>query len=289
MSIEKNKVVFLHTPKTGGGAMEYFFYDQTKLIRRNYFFNFNGLDDSRFIKDDNSTKHDNGNKCLIEGIHNNNAVIKRYKNSKHFEQCKFLMGHTTYSIGDLFPEYNFKYITVLREPIIRTMSNILQFTYVKDGYVKFGRHTEKCEKGSEKYWKFIYDIMSSEYPIKGLMTHENHYLRNCQTRIMQGAKYNNIDEVADINTAIKNSKEINYSFFDDFNDGLQKSFDKLGIEIDMSLNHIAKNGTPDSQKNKQKKLGEYYGANNNMIELVKEFNKIDIELYNTLYKEYYKK
>jgi len=33
---ELNKVVFLHTPKTGGGAMEYFFYEQFKS-NRNYF------------------------------------------------------------------------------------------------------------------------------------------------------------------------------------------------------------------------------------------------------------
>jgi len=47
---ELNKVVFLHTPKTGGGAMEYFFYEQFKS-NRNYFVSFFGVDDSRFNND----------------------------------------------------------------------------------------------------------------------------------------------------------------------------------------------------------------------------------------------
>lgn len=280
--MEKNKVVFLHTPKTGGGAMEYLFYDQTKLISRNYFFNFNGLDDSRFYSDEYSTKHPNGNKCLIESIHTNKSIVERYNNSPHFKQCKFLMGHTTYSFGDLFPRYNFEYITVLRDPIMRTISNILQFTYFKDGEVKFGKHRKICDKGSDEYWNFIYDIMLNEYPIKGLLTHENHFLRNCQTRILQGAKYNDINEKVDLDTAIKNSKKIHFSFFDNFNEGLQKSFDKTNIKIDMSKNHAADKGIPKTQKSKEDKFGKYYGASDKLVELITELNKTDIELYNKL-------
>lgn len=276
MNIEFNKVVFLHIPKTGGGAMEYFFYNETKQIRRNYFFNFNGIDDSYFIKDDKSTNHKSGNKCVIETIENNPSIVERYRKSVHFIVSKLLMGHTTYNFGNYFPRYNFEYITVLREPITRTLSNIMQFSQIlKNDSVKFGKHIMEHEKGSENYWKNIYDILQNDYPVKGLMVHENHYLSNCQTRILQGATYKNIKEQPNIELAFENSKKIHYSFFEDFNDGLQKSFDKTNIPINMSKNTDIKKSN----------YGEYYGAPNEVIDWVIKNNLLDIELYKKLKNE----
>ena len=54
----------------------------------------------------------------------------------------------------------------------------------------------------------------------------------------------------------------------------------------MSNNKIAKKGLPSSQKDKQKKLGEFYGADKKMIDLVKELNDKDIKLYEYLTKNY---
>jgi hypothetical protein len=282
MNTENNKVVFLHTPKTGGGAMEYFFHEESKKIRRNYFFNFNGIDDSHFIKDELSTKHPLGNKCVIETIENNKSIIERYKDSIHFKQSKFLMGHTTYNFGSYFPEYNFKYITVLREPIIRTLSNILQFSQeTRNDRVKFGGYYTTHKKATEGYWEFIYELLSNEYPIKGLMVHENHFLSDCQTKILQGAKYTNNQEKPNLNLALNNSELIYYSFFDDFNNGLQKSFDKVNIPFDMS-----KNITVNNQNNKKNKLGEFYNTPKKVIDWVIDNNKNDIELYKTLKDKY---
>jgi len=275
---EKNKVVFLHTPKTGGGAMEYFFHGESKKIRRNYFFNFNGLDDSLFIKDESSTNHPHANKCVIETISNNSSIIKRYNGSTHFKQSKFLMGHTTYNFGTYFPQYNFQYVTVLREPIIRVISNILQYSQEKkDGTIKFGGHIIPYKKSTKEYWDRIYQILNGKYPVKGFMIHENHFLRDCQTKIMQGATYKNVNENADMDLALINSKKIHYSFFDNFNEGLQESFNKVDIPFDMS-----KNVNVSNQNKKKVKLGEYYGATDNIIDWVINNNKNDIELYKIL-------
>ena len=279
---ELNKVVFLHTPKTGGGAMEYFFYEQFKS-NRNYFVSFFGVDDSRFNNDELVTKRKGGNHCLIEGIFKNPELVEDFKNSPHFQQSKVLFGHTTYGLGELFPEYNFEYLTVLREPIERTISNIAQFSNImkNNEYVKFGAHVTKHDKFSDEYWDFIYDVLTKEYPTRGLLVHENMYLRNCMTHILAGSKYLDVNEVANIDLALKNSENIKISFFDNFNEGIQKSFDELNISIDMSKNIKAKHGKPQDNPNKTKH-GKYYNAPQNIIDFVIEHNQTDIKLYETL-------
>jgi len=279
---EENKVVFLHTPKTGGGAMEYFFYDEFKKIRRNYFLSFFGVDDSRFIHDENSTQRKNGNHCLIEGIFRNPTLVEDFKNSPHFQQSKILFGHTTYGLGELFPEYNFQYLTVLREPIERTISNIAQFCNIlKGNIVKFGSYTTEYEKFSDEYWDWIYEILTKEYPTKGLLLHENLYLKNCMTRVLSGGKYTDLYESENLDLALENSGKIKISFFDNFNDGLQKSFNDLNITIDMSKNIKAKHGKPEDNNNK-KKHGIYYNAPQKLIDFVTEKNQVDIKLYDIL-------
>lgn len=279
---ELNKVVFLHTPKTGGGAMEYFFYEQFKT-NRNYFVSFFGVDDSRFNNDELVTKRKGGNHCLIEGIFKNPELVEDFKNSPHFQQSKVLFGHTTYGLGELFPEYNFEYLTVLREPIERAISNIAQFSNImkNNEYVKFGAHVTKHDKFSDEYWDFIYDVLTKEYPTRGLLVHENMYLRNCMTHILAGSKYLDVNEVANIDLALKNSENIKISFFDNFNEGIQKSFDELNIPIDMSKNIKAKHGKPQDNPNKTKH-GKYYNAPQKIIDFVIEHNQTDIKLYETL-------
>jgi hypothetical protein len=279
MNIENNKVVFLHMPKTGGGAMRYLFYNETKNIRRSYMFNLNGYDDSQFYKDGKSFNHRSGSNSEL--IHQNPKKVEEYKNHQHFKECKLIFGHISYSFGELFPEYNFEYITVVREPVIRALSNIMQFTPSNGDMVSIGSNHEKCEVGSKKYWDFLYEVMSN-YPVKGIMTHNNHGLSNCQTRVFQGAKYDSMDEKVDLDKAIENSKHIHYSFFNDFNNGLQRSFDLTNIPINMSNNKIGSKGLPTSQKDKQNTLGEFYGADKKMIDLVKELNDKDIKLYEYL-------
>ncbi|MHB2032555.1 MAG: hypothetical protein ACYCVE_04170 [Gemmatimonadaceae bacterium] len=137
--LEAEKVVFLHTPKAGGTALAHYFNERSRAIRRNYFLSFAGVDDSRFIRDDLSTQREFGNRCLIERAFEDRAAMRELKASLHFQQAKLLFGHATVALGDLFPGYRFRYFTVLREPIERTVSNITQFSAVCDGgVVKFG-------------------------------------------------------------------------------------------------------------------------------------------------------
>ena len=276
--IEQEKIVYLHIPKTGGGAMEFFFYDQLKNIRRNYFLSFAGWDDSRFYDDSSSTKRVNGNKCLIEGIFNNKLLADKFGISNHFKQAKMLFGQMTCSLHDLFPEYKFKYITVLREPIERTISNIVQFSNVLNGKIKFGSHLFEVDKLSNEYWDIIYDILAKYYPVPGLLVHENVYLRNCMTHVLQGSKYLDVNQKPDLYLALQNSREINISLYSEFNIGLQRSFNNTRIPIDMSKNIKALNGEPSLNKAKQE-TSLYYNAPKKIIDLVIDNNQEDIKLY----------
>lgn len=276
----KDKVVYLHTPKTGGGSMEWFFWNQTKHLKT-FFLSFNGVDYSHFNNDDLSTKGPRGNKCLIEVIHHEPRIVKMYNESEHFKMCRLLLGHTTSSIGELFPQYNFKYMMVIREPVERTISHLCQYSSVppKIGTgVKFGRHFTDHEKYSPGYWDFIYDIITKP-PVTGLLKHENSYLSNCMSKIITGSKFSQFNEDLELEQVKDKSKKIYISTYDNFNDGIQKHFDLLDIPIDMSKNTFAKLGKPD-QNNQKKKNGKYYGAPKKIIDFIAETNQIDIQFYN---------
>lgn len=278
--MEKNKLLFIHTPKTGGGAMENYFYHETKKIRRNYFLSFNGTDDSRYIKDERSTQRQQGNKTVVEAICERQEIIDLYKRSPHFAEAKMLFGHTNMVFPTLFPEYNFEVMMVLREPIERAISNISQFSpQTKDGRVKFSHYYTNHEKYSTGYWDFIYEILTKEYPIKGFSVHENFYLRNCMSNMISGNPYIDSSENIDMDFVFNQLEKMNISFYDDFNNGLQANFDKLNIPIDMSRNYIPTNSNKSD-------LGKYYGAPDKVIDFVIENNQNDIKLYKHLRSDY---
>lgn len=276
----KDKVVYLHTPKTGGGSMEWYFWNQTKHLKT-FFLSFNGIDYSHFNDDELATKGPKGNKCLIEVIHRDSRIVDTYNASPHFDACRLLLGHTTSSIGDLFPKYNFEYMMVIREPIERTISHLCQYSAVppRTGVgVKFGRNFTQHPKYSPEYWDFIYDIITKP-PVPGLLTHENAYLSNCMSKIIIGSKLSQIDEPIELQYVKWKAKDIRISTYDNFNEGIQQSFDHFNIPIDMSNNVFAQKGKPSLNPNK-KKTGKYYGAPQKVIDFVTETNQTDIQFYN---------
>lgn len=278
MTVETDKVVFLHVPKTGGAAMEYYLYEQLKRIRRNYFLSFNGVDDSRFIRDERSTVRPQGNKCVIESIFREPALAAEYLESPHFQEAKLLFGHATAALGTLFPGYRFRYLTVLREPVERTISNIGQMSVVFGDEVRFGAQRTRAKKFSDEYWDFVFDVLTREFPVPGLMLHENLYLRNCMTHVLQGSRYLDVHAAPDLRLALVNAMRMQVSFFDEYNAGLQRSFDALGIPIVMSGNTRAAAGEPAADPVKRQ-LGRYYNAPQRVIDFVAETNQTDARLY----------
>lgn len=278
--ITEEKVVFLHIPKTGGAAMEKFFYKQLDN-KRNFFLSFFGHDDSKKYKDSLSTIKTN--QCMIESIWYNSELQERLKNSAHFKQAKLLLGHTTYSIKDLFPEYTFKFITIIREPIERTTSNIAQLTRNK-GYpqVRFGSYIIDHELYSDGYWNDISRILDKGLPVKGLLRHENCFLENGMCRVIQGDKYLSEHMSIDMDIIEENLQHICVAKYDDFNNTLQHCLDRYNIPIDMSLNTAASNGKPAPINTAKQKYGQNYNAPQKILDWVEKNNQLDINLYQKL-------
>jgi len=281
MTVEKDKVVFLHTPKTGGAAMQQYFYRQFREIRRNYFLAFSGYDDSRFIRDELSTQSERGNHCTIEEIFANPELCEEFRSSPHFQQAKVLFGHTTTAFGTLYPEYRFRYLMVLREPIERTISNIVQLSWVDGDLLRFGGYGKRVERFSDEYWDFIYDVLARDYPVKGLLRHENLFLRNCMTRMLQGSRYLDEHEVPNLKLALANALRCELAFFDDFNNGIQRCFIALGIPVEMSLNRLAAKGEPDASREKAVH-GRFYNGPQSVLDWVAAHTATDVRLYELL-------
>lgn len=278
---EKEKVVFLHVPKTGGAAMDRFLYKQCRPFRRNFYLSFFGNDDSKFIHDDRSTQREYGNRFVIERLFADDEIVDALRASRHFREAKLLLGHTTCRFGSRFPEYSFRYLTVLREPCERTISNIAQFSARCPEGFKFGDYRTSAKKYSDEYWEFIYRILTREYPVAGLLVHENLYLRNCMTRVLAGGRYLDVHEKPNLMKALVSAQHVRVSFYEDFNAQLQRSFDALGIPIDMSMNERGQGGEPRPAEAKRQH-GRFYNAPQKLLDFVAEQNQVDLQLYDTL-------
>ncbi|HEU4990805.1 MAG TPA: hypothetical protein VFT41_13550 [Gemmatimonadaceae bacterium] len=279
---ERDKVVFLHVPKTGGTGLQTYLFDRLRAIRRNYFLSFFGTDESSLYRDELATPRPEGNRCVIERAFELPELVREFKRSPHFQQAKLLLGHVTFAFGQLFPSYQFRYLTVLREPVERTISNIVQLSArCEDATIRFAGYRTRVPLYSDEYWEFVYGRLTAEYPIRGFLTHENCYLRNCMTRVLQGSWYLDPHEPPNLHLALVNAMRAQVSFFDDFNRGVQRSFDALGIPVDMSQN-LAGSGAKEHVSTERRRLGRYYNAPQKVVDFVVEHNQVDIALYQHL-------
>lgn len=277
---EHEKIGYLHVPKTGGAAMCYFFYEQLRRVRRNYFLSFTGVDDSRDIQDEWSTKRERGNWCIVERMAERPALADEFRHSPHFAQARMVFGHQTSFLAAIFPEYRWRFVAVLREPIERTISNIVQFANFDVGS-RLGHHKFAAEACSDEYWEAVYRVLTSEYPIEGLATHENFYLRNGMTHILQGSSYRDPAEAPDVFRALAMGFRMQLAIYENLNVGLQRCFDALGVPVDMSKNTKAAAGAPPVSTRKQS-LGRYYNAPQKVLDFVAETNQLDLQLYEML-------
>ncbi len=101
------------------------------------------------------------------------------------------------------------------------------------------------------------------------------------TRVLQGSKYLDTSERPNLPRALANASETRISFFDDYNAGIQRSFDALGVPVDLSRNYRAERGKPDAIGDKRD-LGPLCNAPQKVIDFVTEHNQTDIRLYATL-------
>lgn len=266
-------------PKTGGGAMEHFFREQFARIRRNYFLSFNGNDDSRIYDDALRTRRSNGNRCVAEFLAQDPALRRKLARSPHFLQAQIVFGHQTTLLGALFPDFRWRYISVLRDPVERAISNLVQFSSPHTGS-RLGSEIFDAPRCSPEYWEQVRRILARGLPVPGLLVHENYYISNAMTHVLAGNAYRHHGRRPDIFVALAMAFQMQLALYENFNAGLQRCFDALGVPIVMAENTRADEASPRSAA--RAALGRHYGAPPDVIALVAQLNAVDIQLYDIL-------
>ncbi|MHB2032556.1 MAG: hypothetical protein ACYCVE_04175 [Gemmatimonadaceae bacterium] len=101
------------------------------------------------------------------------------------------------------------------------------------------------------------------------------------THILQGSAYLDPHEPPNLYLALVNAMRRQVSFFDDFNNGAQRSLDALGIPLDMSQNVHVQEGTAHVSTERQR-FGRHHNAPQKFVDFVVEHNRTEIKLYGLL-------
>lgn len=246
--MNQNKIAFLHIPKTGGGWLEGTIHSQTTTLGSDgkYLFNFFGQDQSK-------GKNWKGPSELFA---NQPHKIKSLLDNEHFQQSKIITGHFSYNLLDMLKPYTFDVFSIIRNPIDRVISNIIQYTNtftpnpnnsISEVYHRFGKHNVS-KPGTVEYWDQIYDILSNDvemsnisskrlqHPSIGVLIYEYYMLNNCMVHMYGGSNIGAWNTSPNLSRAKENLKNIKIARFEDYNQSLTNVFDDIKLPVDISAN-----------------------------------------------------
>ena len=272
MPVQRHKIAFLHIPKTGGAALEHF-------LRHLYpddpqwYFSFFGLDSS------------NGrNQVLIEAMQPGDSEQRRIASSAHFQNAHVVAGHFSANLAELFPDYSFRYFTILREPVSRVISNIYQYSSpAANGQpARFaGRTVPDRISDPGAYWAAVGGILREANfgRVFGLMPHESMMLNNGMCRMLAGAPLHTNASQVSVRAALDRANTMALAWFSDFNASVTSALASVGIPLvlDERTNRRGA-GSPAAHTNHSPD----YGCPDDVRHLITRMNQSDLELYRTL-------
>ena len=205
----------------------------TNFSRRglDYYHNYH-QNDYKFIQE---------NICLIHVPRSGGGTLRTYlKKDKSF----FLLnkGSQHYPVSLLCDPQKFRYITILRNPVERTISHFYMLTEMKTKVASFG---------------FSNWLINDKFS------------KNLFCQYLSGHVYENVDERI-YNIALSNLKNFYYVIdFNNFEEDLKKLINKLNLKINEDI------------KNYSHRISINYPKNNEEFEILsKKYNFWDIKLYN---------
>tara|TARA_B100000085_G_C18559679_1_gene519018 strand:+ start:3212 stop:3964 length:753 start_codon:yes stop_codon:yes gene_type:complete len=163
------KIGFAHIPRTGGTYLEALL----TVMGPDKFINFFGTPNDQ-----------KPNKLgLVEYIERDIGRQADLLSISNWKTAQLFSGHFSLNIHRFLPEeYEYKYMTILRNPLNRTISFIKKITSSKNFKNEIA---SDCEVNSDQFWynakKYIEEKNTS-----GLMMHERHGFSNYMTKILAG-------------------------------------------------------------------------------------------------------
>lgn len=242
---QSEKIGFLHIPKTGGANI------------------INCCDsdlDSKFLNFFHYVP-------LVENISSNKAIQDNLQ-KLDWNNAMAFGGHFSLNIKQYLPKtYRYKFVTIIRNPVIRCISYIKQISRTSTKIKNF--LCSSCAGYSNEFWhntKNLNDL---------LMNHEEHNLNNYMVKTLAGMdlslKEICIDEQI-YNIAIKNLSTMYYV-------GLFEKYNETLLNLSKILGFTYKNTNPPLIK-------EHSNIPKTVFDFIENNNQYDIRLYEEFVKFY---
>lgn len=242
----KNKLGFLHIPRTGGTHLE-------RVINQ-------GLGPDKFINffGSGSVPEQGVNGIpIIETMKPGDEKNQKLLANPNYKTCELFAGHFSHNIESCFPE-DVDFFTILRDPVQRVTSMTKQFLTSKTYRDILMEGAEK--RGDAKFWSNVEAYLNTNNDT-GLLIHEVHGFNNYMTKVIAGCDMTDpnivvTDEV--FQKAVKNLDNMKYvGFFEEYKKTADDVLTILGIDVEYRAGELKVSEIPESTKSLFVSLNEY--------------------------------
>ena len=250
----KNKIGFVHLPRTAGTYMEGVL---SSVMGPERFINFFGTPDNQ--------------------VPNKLGIVERIAVDKQRQDCilqipnwptaELFSGHFSLNIEPFLPkEYNYSYITIIRNPITRVYSFVKKVTS-SGGFRRYLTSDGIDPIGTDVFWQNFIDYYQNKQRI-GLSNHERNGFSNYMTKVFSGSDLSRDDIVVDdllYNKAKDNLNKMKYiGLFENYKETIE-SFLKL-FNLEFNRYHI--------RESRNKNID-----NKTILDFIESINTYDTKLY----------
>lgn len=252
--INKNKIGFVHLPRTAGTYMEGV---MASVMGPERFINFFGTPDNQ--------------------VANKLGIIERIAVDKQRQDCilqipnwstaELFSGHFSLNVEPFLPqEYNYSYITIIRDPITRVYSFVKKVTS-SGGFRRHLTSNGDDPIGGDIFWERFIDYCNNNTKI-GLSNHERNGFSNYMTKVFSASDLSRDDIVVDenlYNKAKENLNKMKYiGLFENYKETIDSFLKIFNVEFNRYHIRESRNKNIDNKK---------------ILDFIESINTYDTKLY----------